>query len=93
MKVKSHRLGIAFLVLASSSVAATNQTYTVKTPVWETTNAIAVIRNHAKKVPPCTLIRYVEGGRTNEFHAWACPVVVNNEQPESPPALARRKAA
>lgn len=51
-------------------------TYTVQTPVWETTNAVAVIIDHEKKVPPCTLILYIEGGKTNAFHAWAVPVVV-----------------
>lgn len=61
-------LGVALL-----SLAATNETYTVKTPVWETTNAIQVIRNHE---PGCHSIRYIESGKTNEFHAWAVPIVV-----------------
>lgn len=49
------------------------ETYTVKTPVWETTNAVKVVRDHA---PSCTLVIYVERGVTNEFHAWAVPVMV-----------------
>lgn len=67
---------IILSVIVFLSVAATNVTYTVKTPVWETTNAIRIIPDHEKKVPPCTLIVYVENGRTNEFHAWMVPVVV-----------------
>ena len=50
------------------------QTYTVKTPVWETEHAIEVLVNHE---PNCTLVRYLKDGLTNEFHAWAVPVVIS----------------
>lgn len=53
------------------------ETYTVKTPVWETTNAVKVVRNHE---PNCTLVIYVNRGVTNEFHAWAVPVVVTTNR-------------
>lgn len=62
---------IAFIALLS--VAATNETYTAKIPGWQFTNVVAVVRNHE---PNCHLIRYVQNGATNEFHAWAVPVVV-----------------
>lgn len=62
------------------ALAANQPTYTVKTPGWQTTNAIEVIPDHEKAVPPCTLIRYVQDGRTNEFHAWAVPVIVTTNQ-------------
>lgn len=82
MKTKIIKLAILLAALGSISlfgaVAATNQTYTVKTPVWETTNAIQVIWNHE---PSCTLVRYVQNGTTNEFHAWAAPVVVTTNKP------------
>jgi len=41
------------------------------------TNCIAVIQNHE---PGCHLIRYVADGRTNEFHAWAVPIIVSTNQ-------------
>lgn len=58
--------------------AKATTTYTVKTPVWETTNAIEVLPNHE---PNCTLVRYVADGTTNEFHAWMVPVVVVTNTP------------
>ena len=72
---------LAVTCSALFSGVLTNQTYTVRTQVWETTNAVEVIPNHEKRFPPCTLIRYVENGRTNEFHAWAIPVIVTTNAP------------
>lgn len=69
---------VALAVACSALFSGANETYTVKTPVWETTNAVQVIRNHE---PGCTLVKYVERGRTNEFHAWAVPVVVTTNAP------------
>jgi len=42
-------------------------------------NVIEVVPNHAKKQPPCTLIRYIENKKTNEFHAWAMKVDVKKQ--------------
>jgi hypothetical protein len=70
------KLTIALLTLAAVG-SIRGETYTVKTPVWETTNAVKVVRNHE---PNCTLVVYVERGATNEFHAWAVPVVVTTNR-------------
>lgn len=59
------------------AVAATNKTYTVKTPVWETTNAIKIIPNHE---PGCHLIKYIENDKTNDFHAWGVPIVITTNK-------------
>lgn len=40
-------------------------------------DVIDYIPNHE---PNCTLIRYVENGRTNEFHAWLVSVRFENEK-------------
>lgn len=79
MNIKT-KLGTATALAVACSVlfCGANETYTVKTPVWETTNAVKVVRNHE---PGCTLVVYVQGGRTNEFHAWAVPVKVTTNQP------------
>ena len=74
--MKTYSAVIAIALAAFVLRAATNQTYTVRCVTFETTNAIEVIHDHEKKIPPCTLIRYVENGKTNEYHAWAIAVQV-----------------
>lgn len=72
------KLTIILTLAAVGSIRLfSGETYTVKTPVWETTNAVKVVRNHE---PNCTLVFYVERGVTNEFHAWAVPVVVTTNR-------------
>lgn len=58
---------------------ATNETYTVT--VWaggelKLTNCIAI----TKCTADCTLVRYIERGKTNEFHAWMVPIHVETNK-------------
>ena len=69
------KLIITFSFAAINLLSA--ETYTVKTPLWETTNAVKVVRNHE---PGCTLIVYVERGSTNDFHAWNTTAVVTTNK-------------
>lgn len=69
------------LTLCLLSVAATNKTYTAN--IWidgdsviTFTNCIKIQEDHEKKIPPCTLITHIVDGKTNEFHAFAVPVIV-----------------
>jgi hypothetical protein len=55
------------------------QSLTVTTPVWKTTNAISAVRH----TPDCTLVVYVENGKTNEFHAWLVPVTIETNKPRA----------
>ncbi len=55
------------------------QTYTVfitfpqqKEEIWRHTNCLSVSRCSTD----CTLVRYLEGGKTNDFHAWMVNVHV-----------------
>lgn len=46
--------------------------------LWSTTNAIEVTNHEAT----CWLVRYLEHGRTNEFHAWAVPITIETNKPK-----------
>jgi len=65
-------------LLSLLCVAATNETYTVRIPGWKFTNVVSVVQNHE---PGCHLVKYVENGMTNDFHAWAVPVVIETNKP------------
>ncbi len=75
------------LLLAPSLLLA-GETYTVKIgdplnggkELTQFTNVVQVIRNHDKAEPQCHLIRYVERGKTNEFHAWAVPITITTNK-------------
>lgn len=51
-------------------------TVTVAGDLWKHTNCVAIL----PCTDACTLVRYVDNGVTNEFHAWAVPVNVETNK-------------
>jgi hypothetical protein len=75
------RIALAFL-LALLSVAATNQTYTVKCKEigLTLTNVVSVGPCPQSLDGTCQLVRYCDYGGTNDFHAWLVPLVVSTNK-------------
>lgn len=72
------------LFATAAAVAATNETYNVKVgwtdpPLWQQTNCLSA-EPHSMS---CWLIRWVENGKTNEFHAFAVKVSVETNRVHS----------
>jgi hypothetical protein len=68
---------VIFLSSYSAAAASTNIAFTVtvgdiKYPLWKSTNCLSV----SLHTNNCYLIKYVENGKTNEFHAWMVPVKI-----------------
>lgn len=72
-------LAVACSAWFSVVVAGTNQTYSVNVGngLWKHTNVVQVSRCTSA----CTLIRYMDGNTTNDFHAWAVTVKVETNPP------------
>ena len=67
-------------------VAATNQTLTVSVSmegqeVWRHTNCVFVGKCPQSTDNTCILVKYVDGGKTNDFHAWLATVKVSTNAP------------
>lgn len=73
------------LLLSALALAAVAETYTVGIYDWgnhllTTFDNVILVTNHE---PHCFLIRYVENGKTNDFHAWLVPIKVITNNPPS----------
>lgn len=68
------------IIRTDAEISWPTYTVTVDGGLWKHTNVVEVIENHENSTPPCTLIRYVEKGFTNEFHAWAVLVIMETNK-------------
>jgi hypothetical protein len=70
---------IPAIALCCLTIGARSETYTVTVPSLDLVfrNVIEYPKEHSQN---CRLVRYVQDGKTNEFHAWMVPIVVGTNK-------------